>query len=252
MRKRWLFVLGFVAFLVTLALHAPAGPTYAWTLGARQDGRFLLYGVHGTLSQGGFAALAVNRRTVLQDVTWTLRPAWLALLRVTADLSTGGDAVSRVRVSRSVFGTVRLTDLASAGSVKTLLQLAGQPPLPVEGQARLDFPLVRVDGTLPVEARGSVEVENLAWTLARDPLVLGSFNAAVTTDTQGIVASFGSGPGPLEVGGTAVLKPDRAYELDLQLRPRSGAPAQLLTLVRSLGPADGQGWHHLRRKGSLE
>jgi general secretion pathway protein N len=251
MKKRWLVVFGLGAFVLTLLLHAPAALTYAWTLGAREGGPFAFHGVHGTLSQGGFAALTVNRRPVLQDVTWTLRPAWLALLRVTADLRTGGDAVARVRVSRSVFGAVRLSSLTSAGSVKGLLQLAGQPPLPIEGQARLDFPLVRIDGTLPVEAQGSLEVENLAWMSAREPLALGSFNAAVTTDAQGIVASFGSGPGPLEVGGSGVLKPDRSYELDVQLRPRAGAPDPLVALLRALGAPDAQGWYHLRRRGTL-
>ena len=252
MRTRWLVVIAVLAFLLTLLLHAPANLAYAWTLGKKPDARLGVYGVHGTLSHGGFAALTVNRRPVLQDVTWTLQPAWLALLRVTADVSSSGDAVVRARASRSVFGALRFTDVSSAGSVKSLLQLAGQPPLPIEGQARLDLPLVRLAGGVPIEARGSVEIENLAWTLARDPLALGSFNAAVTTDAQGIVASFGSGPGPLELGGSAVLKPDRTYELDLQLRPRAGAPEQLLTLVRSLGPADGQGWHHLRRQGALQ
>ena len=252
MRKRWLISLAVVTFLVTLLLHAPANLAYAWALGAKGDARLGVFGVHGTVSEGGAAALTVNRRPVLQDVTWTLQPAWLALLRLTADVQSGGDAVLRARVSRSVFGSLRLTDVTSAGGVKSLLQLAGQPPLPVEGQARLDLPLVRLDGGVPIEAQGSIEVENLAWTLAREPLALGSFNVAVTTDTQGIVASFGSGPGPLEVGGSAVLKPDRNWELDLQLRPRGNAPEQLLTLVRSLGPADGQGWHHLRRQGALQ
>ena len=252
MSKRWIILLGTGAFLVTLVLHAPAALVYAWTLSADRPAPVRLHGVHGTLARGGFAALSVNNRPALRDATWSLRPAWLALLRLAADVEAGGEVVLRAQVSRSLFGALRLSDLSAAGSVKTLLQAIGQPPLPVEGQARLDVPLLRLDGGVPVEAQGSIEVENLAWTLARDPLTLGSFNAAVTTDRQGILASFGSGPGPLEVGGSAVLKPDRNYELDLHLRPRPGAPEQLLTLVRSLGPADGQGWHHLRRQGALK
>lgn len=251
MQKRWLLLPALLAFLFTLLLHAPATLTYAWTLGANKGSNLALYGVNGTLAHGGFAALTINQRPVLQDVEWTLQPAWLAVLRVTADLRSGGDAVARVRVSRSLFGKLRMSGLSAAGSVKSLLQLAGQPPLPVSGQARLDFARLNLDKGLPVEAEGSVEIEDLNWTLARDPLPLGSFNAALTTDKQGILVNFGSGPGPLELGGTATLNGERAYDLNLQLRPRPEAGAQLLSLLRSLGPPDPQGWYHLRRKGAL-
>ena len=250
MKKRWLILLGVAAFLVTLALHAPGSYVYAWVLKARAGEANQLHGIHGTLSHGGFASLSVNGRPVLHDASWDLHPLWLALLRVTADVETEGDPVVRMRVSRSLFGPLRLSRVNAEGGVKPLLALLGQP-WPIEGQARLDLPLLRLDQGLPVEAIGSVEVEDLAWTLAREPLALGSFNAALTTDDKGVLASFGSGPGPLEVGGSAVLKPDRSYQLDLQLRPRAGAPEPLLALVRSLGAADGQGWHHLRRQGTL-
>jgi len=251
-KKRWVVVLAVVAFLVTLVLHAPAALLYAWSQDPKQPSKVRLHGVHGTLAQGGFAALSVGNRPTLREVRWTLRPAWLALLRIAADFEAGDEAVLRVRVSRSVFGALRLSGLNSAGSVKSLLQMLGQPVLPVEGQARLDLPLLRLDQGAPIEAEGSVEIENLTWTLAREPLPLGSFNAALSTDKQGIQVSFGSGPGPLEIGGSATLGGDRSYDLDLQLRPRPEAPAQLLTLVRSLGAADAQGWHHVRRKGTLQ
>lgn len=251
MKKRWVFVLAALAFVVTLLLHAPAALLYAWTQDPKKPQAVRLHGVYGTLSEGGFAALSVNNRTTLRDARWTLHPAWLALLRVAADFQAGDEAVLRTHVSRGPFGALRLSGLSSAGSVKSLLQLLGQPALPVEGQARLDLPLLRIKNGVPLEAEGSIEIENLSWTLAREPLPLGSFNAAMSTDKQGITVSFGSGPGPLEVGGTATLGAEKAYELDLQLRPRADAPAQLQTLVRSVGPADGQGWHHLRRKGTL-
>ena len=252
MKKRWIVVLALAAFLVTLVLHAPAALLYAWAQNPAAPSPVRLHGVHGTLADGGFAGLSVNARPTLSDGRWTLLPAWLALLRVAVDFQAGDDAVVRARLSRSIFGALRVSDLTSAGSAKSLLRMLGQPALPVEGQVRLDLPLLRIKGGAPIEAEGSVEIENLSWTLAREPLALGSFNAAVTTDKQGIQVSFGSGPGPLEVGGAATLGAERAYELDLQLRPRPDAPPALLSLVRSLGPADAQGWHHLRRKGTLQ
>lgn len=252
MKKRWVVVLALAAFLLTLVLHAPAALLYGWTQNPAQPAKYRLHGLQGTLSEGSFAGLSVNNRPTLGKARWTLRPEWLPLLRLAVDLEAGDDAVVRARVSRSVFGALRVSNLTSAGSAKSLLRMLGQPALPIEGQVRLDLPLLRLKGGAPIEAEGSVEIENLAWTLAKEPLALGSFNAALATDNDVIQVNFGSGPGPLEIGGTATLGVERAYELDLQLRPRPDAPEQLLTLVRSLGPADGQGWHHLRRKGTLQ
>ena len=251
MKRGWVVTLVLLAFLVTLVLHAPANLLYAWSQARQPASNVRLHGVHGTLAEGGFSALSVNQRPTLREVHWTLQPAWLALLRVAAYVEASDEVVVRAHVSRSIFGALRLSELSSAGSVKSLLQMLGQPPLPIEGQARLDLPLLRLDGGAPIEAEGSIEVENLAWTAAKEPLALGSFNAALTTDKQGIHVSFGSGPGPLEVGGSATLGAERAYELDLQLRPKAEAPAALSTLVRSIGSADAQGWHHLRRQGVL-
>lgn len=250
MKRRWLVVLALLSFLVTLVLHAPAATVYAWGRGGATGGT-ALHGVHGTVADGGFAALTVNNRPVLGQTRWTLHPAWLALLRLSADVEAGGDTVIRLNVSRGLLGTLRLADLNAAGNVKSLMASLGQPGLPLDGQARLDFPLVRLDDGLPVEARGSAQLENLAWTLAREPLPLGSFVADVSTSDKGVTVDLTAGPGPLELTGAATLAPDRAYDMHLQLRPRPQAPQQLLTLLRSLGEPDAQGWYHLRRNGAL-
>lgn len=251
MKRRYLVLLALLSFVITLVLHAPANLLYAWTLGAR-PGAVALHGVQGTLSQGRFDALSVNNRPVLADARWALHPAWLALLRFSADIETGGATVARVRISKGLLGTLRLSHISAAGSVKALAGVLGQPALPVEGQARIEAPLLRLDGGLPVEAEGEVQVENLVWTLSRDPLPLGSFSARLGTDDKGVAVSLAGGPGPLELDGTATLAPDRAYDLQLKLRPRPEATAQLLTLVRSLGQPDAQGWYHVRRSGQFK
>lgn len=250
MPRRWLVLSGVLAFLVTLVLHAPANLMYAWSR-PQAPGPTQLHGLHGTLSSGGFAAMTVNNRPVLADTTWTLQPAWLALLRLSARIQARGDTVVRVDVSRGLLGSLRLSQLNAAGSVKALLGALGQPSLPVEGQARLELPLLRIRDGVPIEARGSAEIQNLAWALSREPLPLGNFTADLSTGDAGIRVDMTSGEGPLELSGNATLAPDHAYELSLQLRPRPQASPQLLSLLRSLGQPDAQGWFHIRRTGSL-
>src|SRR5688572_2807780 len=127
MKKRWVVTLALLAFLLTLVLHAPANLLYAWSQKLQPPSSFRLHGVHGTLAEGGFAALSVNQRPTLREVQWTLQPAWLALLRVAAHVEAGDEVVVRANVSRSIFGALRLSELNSAGSVKSLLQMLGQP-----------------------------------------------------------------------------------------------------------------------------
>ncbi len=252
MKRRWLFVLAAVAFLATLILHAPATLLYGRTEPAAA---VRLHGVQGTLAQGRFSALTVNNRAVLNDARWTLNPLWLALLRLSADLESGADgssdAVLRASVSQAVFGKLRWSDVDGTASVNALLGATGQPALPVQGQVSLNLPLVLIDQGLPVHAEGTAEIQGLAWTLAREPLLLGDFSAVLSTDDKGILASLSSGPGPLELTGEAHLTEDRNYDLHLQLKPRPEANAQLQSLIRSLGQPDTQGWYHIRRQGAL-
>lgn len=251
MKKRWLVLLALLAFACTLLLHVPAALLYAWVSDEQHPGPVRLQGLRGTLASGGFSALTVNNRLALTDGHWTLRVASLVLLRLSVEFGTGGDTVVRAHVSRGLLGPLRLSDVNVAGSVRALLTVLGQPLLPMEGQARINLQSLLLDGDRPLEAEGSAEVQNLAWTLAREPLPLGNFSTTLATDDKGVLAKLASGPGPLELSGEARLARDRAYDLRLQLRPRPQAPAQVLALVRSLGPPDAQGWYHIRRQGTL-
>lgn len=249
MKPGGIILLGLLAFIATLLLHAPAALLYGWSVG-RTPSAAVVHGLQGTLAEGGFDAVTVNGRPAFGSARWTLRPLWLLVLRLTADVEAGGDAVVRGRVSRTPFGALRLSDVSAVGSVKALLAALGQPAMPVEGQARLDLPLVKLDHGEPVYAEGSAQIESFAWTLARDPLPLGSFTAELATDDKGINVKLGSGAGALELSGTATLAATHAYDVNLQMRARAPT-AQLQALLQSLGAPDAQGWYHFRRNGTL-
>jgi hypothetical protein len=247
MKRRTLVVLAVAAFLVTLLLHAPA----ALVLKPSKDGSTQWVGAEGTVSSGRVAALVVNQRPIVTGLQWTLRPWWLALLRVTLDVQAGSDSVLRARVSRALFGKLHLSGIEAAIDVRSMMAALGQPMLPLEGQVHLVFDSLKFDQGLPVQAQGTAELHGIAWTLAREPLKIGDVTAAFDTDDKGVLATLSSGPGPLELGGEARLGPDRTYDANLQMRPRAEAGEQLRALLKSLGTPDSQGWYHLRRQGTL-
>lgn len=251
MKIRWLVLLCLGAFLWTVILHAPANRLYAALVAAQPASVLNIHGVRGTISSGAASALSLNQRPMLRDLEWNLRPAWLALLRLKADIRTQGDLNMRMTVSRAVFGRLRISDLEAVSSVKGLLAASGLPPLPVEGQVRLAIDSAQFDQSLPVQIEGLVEIQGLSWTLARDPIALGDFNVNLTTEDKVLLAQLASGAGPVELSGEARLLPDRRWELKLQVKPRPDASPQMLALVRSLGDPDSAGWYHLRRQGAL-
>lgn len=250
MKWRWPVGLGLCAFFITLMLHAPAAVMYGWS-GGTADGSspLRIYGMEGTVSQGRFAALTLNQRPLLGETHWHLKPAWLLLLRATADVETRGDTALHVRVSRAVFGKWQLSDLEGSTPAAALLGFVGLPGWPLTGQAQLALPALQFDGNTPSTATGTIEVQNLAWTQTRELLMLGDFTATFSTDDRGILATLASGPGALELSGEARLDREQNYDLHLQLRPRPEATPPLRTLVQSLGQPDLQGWYHLRRQG---
>ena len=251
MKRRWLVLIGILAFLAAAVLHAPADRLYAALSTRQPEPALALHGVHGTLSEGGVAGISLNRRAWLGEIDWRLRPAWLALLRLTADVEMRGDPQLQLTISRSVLGRLRLNNLDAQGTVKSLLLLAGLPPLPVEGQAHLLIDSVQFSAGLPTQVDGLAEIHGLIWTLAREPMVLGDFIANLASDDKGVFAQLASAAGPVELSGEARLALDRSWDFHLQVKPRPEATPQVLALVRSLGNPDSGGWYHLRRRGNL-
>lgn len=251
MKARWLVLLGLLAFLVSAILNAPADRLYAMVAARQAAPALQLHGVQGTLSAGGVAGISLHRRPMLGALEWQLQPAWLLLLRLSVDLEMRGDPQVQATLSRGLFGRLRVSGADASGTVRGLLAAVGAPPLPMEGQVRLTLPSAQFVGGLPVQADGLAEIQGLTWTLSREPMLLGDFNANLATDDKGVLAQLGSASGPVELGGEVRLMPDRSWEAHLQVKPRPGAPPQVVTLVRSLGNPDSAGWYHLRRRGNL-
>ncbi len=149
-------------------------------------------------------------------------------------------------------GGVNLSDGRVAGAMKALLGLAGMGYLPIDGQAGLTVDSLKLRKGFPTSAEGRLQIDRLAWSLSKEPLVLGDFQGLITTEGDRILTRVSPLSGPLDVSGEVrLLTVDRAYEVDLQIKPKADAPAMVQNLVRSLGQPDPQGYWHVRSKGNL-
>lgn len=250
MRLRTLYVLaGTLTFVFSLVLLAPAATVYGW-LKPKLGDAVTLAGIDGSLRDGHVAAVLVGGRPLVEKLHWKLSLGELLLMRLGLDLDSSGATLMSGHVSKG-FGVVRGHDLRIASSLKSLLAASGQPFAPLDGQASLELSRLKLHGDWPSDAEGTLRVQGLAWTLARDPVVLGDYQADIKPDGNDIVALVHTLGGSLDVNGDARAKADRSYELHLQLRPKSDAPPLVVNLLRSLGNPDPQGFYHLRREGTL-
>ncbi|MGH8445810.1 MAG: type II secretion system protein N [Solimonas sp.] len=248
MRKRTLYALvGALTFLVSLVLLTPVASVYGW-IKPKLGANFELAGVDGSLREGSAAAVVVGGRPLVERLHWKLSLAELLLLRVGADLDSSGSLLLSGHVSKG-FNTVRASDLRVASGLKPLLAAFGQPFAPLDGQANLELTHLKLLGNWPVDADGTLRVQGLAWTLAKEPIVLGDYEATISREGSDIVALVHTLRGALEVNGDARTHQDRSYEMHLQLRPKADAPPLVQNLLRSLGEPDPQGYYHLRKQG---
>ncbi len=248
-RKKLLIAAGLV-FGLTLISHIPAALLYG--LFKPKDSTLIVHGLQGSWSEGTLSGISLKGRLVAQDLRWNLKPLQLLLGRAAVQLSGGGQIATLDGGVATGLGGLRLTELRFAGGIKNLAAAAGYPFVPVDGRAGGEIEkLVLKNGALNF-AEASLDLKNLAWTLARDPLLLGDFRADITTTPEAITAVISSPAGPLEASGTAKLSPDQSYDVDILVKPKPGASEMLLNYLKTLGAPDPQGFYHLRQRGTLK
>ena len=205
--------------------------------------------MEGTLLGGSAAGALINGRPALQDMDWQLRPWWLLLANVSAHIKASADqSLLEADISAWPGGRLSASSLNFSGNLTSLLAAAGQPYLPIDGMVRIADADISLKSGWPRAAEGLAQVQGLAWTLAASPIVLGDFDAKLTTAKGEISADIVSVSGPLELKGTALLKPDRSYQLDLAYRPKAEATPVLRNLLASNGAPDASGWYHLKQQ----
>lgn len=252
MKTRYLLLAGVIAFLIAAVIHAPAATLYAWLVPTEPVPMVTASGLTGNLLHGKASALRIHQQPLVSELGWALKPWALLKGRLSYTLQSSdpkllltGDAAA------GLGGSVHLNDFRLTGGVRKVLAAAGQPFVPVDGQLALDVSHLQLHQGWPTDGDGKLQLLGLAWTLARDPVALGDFAATFSREQDELVALVSTLSGPLDVNGDGRLKADRSYEVHLQIRPKPDAPQMLMNLMRSLGPADAQGYFHIRQQGRL-
>jgi general secretion pathway protein N len=248
MTRTQLIGTGVIAFALALIVQAPMPVLYGWL--APKESKIELYGLQGSVLHGSVAGIGMQGKPAWQELHWTLRPLHLLTGRLVADVETSMPAVVKSRVAMAPWGK-SLSGVHASGSLRALLSAVGQGYLPIEGQMTAELDSVSLSNNLPTAADGTLLVEGLSWTLAKDPVVLGNFRATAATENDQIQLKVESVSGPLDVSGSVNVDREQAYTVDLRVKLKPDANQMVQTLVRSLGQPDPQGYYHIKRQGKL-
>lgn len=256
MKLRWLIGLGLLAFVYGALIYAPAGTVafYGWLKPAPQGGATVeVYGLQGRVGAGQLSGLQIGNRRLLLDLQWHLKPLWLLLGQARFHISgSGNETATSGDIAFAPLHTIKLHGFQASGALKPLLAAAGQAFLPVDGKAGVDADDLVFKNGVPQKLAGTVRVQQLVWTLAKDPVPLGDFQAIVSNDKGDSLAKIESTGGPMELSGDARFGADQSYAITLQFRLKPDATPMLRNLVAGAGAPDAQGWYHLRQNGKLQ
>lgn len=252
MNRKHLLLIGALTLLLGLIAYAPAATLYRWIAPKNDVSGVEYYGIQGTLSQGQVAAISVRGRTVLSDLHWTFKPLWLLLAQRVFTISGGSEqATLEARLRLTPTGALVIGNLHTSLHLKDLLSAAGQTYLPLDGQIVLDIDSLKFKNSQLQKVTGTAQIRGLAWTLAKEPLSIGDFEAKASTTDGAIQILLKSISGPLEVKGEIKIASDQIYRVTLQYRAKAQADPMLRNLVSSAGAPDAQGWTHYNSQGRL-
>jgi len=246
-RGLFLVLVGLVAYAVFAASSLPARLAYDW-VGDRL-GVLSLYGVYGTLCQGGARSVSLQHKE-LGSVAWVCQPQALARGRFeyTLDLQRQAHR-GTAYVAANWNGTLAVRGRGVPMSM--LIPLLGRVSLPLGGSVSADLDQIRIrDGQLTA-GQGTIDWERAVLTF-ETPVELGTISVSLDSDAEGVQGRLSDAGGPLGVDGTLQLRSGGVYQLSLALRVRDENNEDLLALVQTLGEPDRSGRVSIRLSGRLD
>jgi general secretion pathway protein N len=250
--SRWSWIaLGAGAYLAFTLSAFPAATALAW-FGPSQ---IAAVGVEGTIWSGRAASVSIDRLGIT-GLRWSLRPIALVFGQL------GGHVEGQLRdgfvnadfaASRS---RVELTNLRGGTAIGALVDVL--PVRGVNGQLSANLSRLVLEDGWPSSAVGELRVAALEVTpLIPTPGVsvvgIGDYTITFAEAPPGeLAARIVDSGGPLEVTGTVTLGAGRAYALDARIKPRPGAPEQLVEGLKIMtAEPDAEGRRRLMLTGSL-
>lgn len=239
---------GVVAYAVFLAAMVPA--EFAYDRLKPYAPAVELEAVRGTPWVGHAGRVRIRTHEV-RGVDWALDPLGLLAGKLAYTISVDDAEIQgSARVEKGLGSTARLSEVRASLAARRLARSFNTMGIVPEGTAKLDLERIEWDAGRLVAAEGEMRWSRAAIAAPME-FELGEFELSLTTSDNGIEGTLSDSGGALQLQAQVLLQPDGRYTVEGTVKPRPGADPQLAGMVRSMGPAGGDGRIPVRYTGRL-
>lgn len=211
-----------------------------------------LYGVYGSLWNGGAEQARIPGKPPLTHLQWSINPAALLLARISGEVKTSINQQNIIAdLSINALGTIRASDIRARVDAKVVQNLLRLPMGELAGSFNINIESLQLQPpALPI-IRGRIKWQNAKFTLM-EPVKLGHIQLDISPlDNNGLKATINSAKGQLSIKGRASVDEKKQYKLELSLIPEDSASPNIRQSLGMFARRQTDGSYLLKRNGNL-
>lgn len=212
-----------------------------------------LYGVHGSLWNGGAEKAIIKGQPPIEDLQWSINPASLLLAHVSGEVKA---SVKRQKLigdfSISPGGTINASNVRARVDAGILQELVLLPVGELGGTFNIIIDSLEYNpGSFPEVSA------NINWKSARLTLLetvdLGNINLSLKSDENNqLLAKINNKKGDLSLQGDAEVSSKKMYAVNVSITPQAAASDNVKQSLKMFARRQPNGSYLLKRKGNLQ
>lgn len=247
MKKRYLILLGILAFLTTLFVRFPAASLLSWV----KTGEVKMVQVSGTIWDGGAGQVQLPDLENIENLNWSFNPSALLTAQASADLDftyLGGQA--DVTAAYGLTGNLSLSDGQYSVAAQALELLLPLPLAEFRGELKLDLEDLVISDKQLKTAQAALVWKN-AKLIRPVSAQLGIVQLDVKPDGKRHILTLNNKGGELRLSGKVILEEDSRYKADIKIKPEKNASRDVTNGLKMLGRAKKDGSYRIQQQGRL-
>ena len=251
MSSKKLIITAAISYIVFLLILLPAAQIIPLLKIPASTASFS--GISGSIWSGKIDHIRLQKQNI-RAAQWDIKPLSLLTGKLSANILSSYQSIDATALlDYSLFSKkLSFSDLRSEFSASQLQKILELPFAELSGSLHMDMNSIVLQKNKLSQINGQI-TWNDAKVKVSKPISLGILNFDISTPNAGeLSATLSNKQGALSIQGKLKLLANSRYTLDVRLKPRANAPAELTDLLRLVAPKKIQSEHVIQRNGRLK